>query len=235
MNFPLYALLLIFTLAGPLSRSFENQIAYYKKFPALFSAIGICAFFFILKDHQFAAEGVWGFNPKYLLGPKIYALPIEEILFFIIVPYSCIFIYESLNFYMTKDILGRAIGPLFLTLAFGLAVLASCSWQKAYTASYSLTAVILLVGLFLVRHQPRFWFLGRLFLSYLVGLVPFFMINGILTGSFLAEPIVWYNSDQNLGLRMGTIPVEDLIYFLCMQLSYVSLYEIFLNRRKPGP
>ncbi|MEY3102927.1 MAG: hypothetical protein RL558_1204 [Bacteroidota bacterium] len=48
------------------------------------------------------------------------------------------------------------------------------------------------------------------------------MVNGILTGAFLAEPIVWYNDAENLELRIGTIPVEDALYGMLMMLIYTA-------------
>ncbi len=37
------------------------------------------------------------------------------------------------------------------------------------------------------------------------------MVNEILTGSFVAEQIVWRNNAENLGIRLGTTPIEDNI------------------------
>ena len=49
----------------------------------------------------------------------------------------------------------------------------------------------------------------------------FMVVNGILTGSFISEPIVWYQDDHNLGYRLGTIPVEDSQYMMLMMLIMV--------------
>jgi lycopene cyclase domain-containing protein len=64
-------------------------------------------------------------------------------------------------------------------------------------------------------------------LAYLVILLPFFIVNGILTGTGLEEPVVWYNDNENMGVRLFTIPVEDTIYgFLLIGLN-ITLYEFF--------
>jgi lycopene cyclase domain-containing protein len=69
-------------------------------------------------------------------------------------------------------------------------------------------------------------------LAYLVSMIPFLIVNGLLTGSFLEEPIVWYDDSQNLGIRIFTIPVEDTIYSLMMLLMTIQLMEWFKAREK---
>jgi lycopene cyclase domain-containing protein len=61
----------------------------------------------------------------------------------------------------------------------------------------------------------------------LIILVPFFIVNGILTGSFIAEPVVWYNNLENLGIRLFTIPIEDIGYAFNMLFLVVFLNEKF--------
>ena len=67
-------------------------------------------------------------------------------------------------------------------------------------------------------------------MGYLVSLVPFFLVNGVLT----ALPVVRYNDAENVGLRMGTIPVEDSIYLLLLLLLNVNLYEYLKGHMRPA-
>ena len=68
-------------------------------------------------------------------------------------------------------------------------------------------------------------FIGRFLVTYAAILIPFFLINGILTGSFIQDEVVWYNDAENLGIRLGTIPVEDVFYGMLLILLNVVLFE----------
>jgi len=73
--------------------------------------------------------------------------------------------------------------------------------------------------------------LGRFLPSYFVTLIPFFMVNGVLTGSLIEEQVVWYNNAENLNLRIGTIPIEDTIYSLGMLLTVFVLLDYFESKK----
>lgn len=67
--------------------------------------------------------------------------------------------------------------------------------------------------------------MSRFYAAYLVILIPFTIVNGLLTGSWIGEPVVWYNNDENLAVRFLTIPVEDVFYGMLMLGMSVSIYE----------
>jgi lycopene cyclase domain-containing protein len=96
-----------------------------------------------------------------------------------------------------------------------------------YTSVTFIGLVSYLIILYNFRHTA---FLSRFYFTFLFILIPFFIVNGILTGTGLPEPIVWYNDTENLGLRMLTIPVEDTFYGMLLILMNVSIFE-FLQQR----
>ncbi len=216
-----YLFLLIFTLLGPLSHSWDKRVYYARKWWALFPAILITALYFLIWDHFFTIWGVWGFNSRYLLGLQLGVMPIEEYLFFLIVPFACVFLYEVINFYLPKNPLKPIAVKLSAILAVILFSLGIFCLDRIYTATAAFGAAFLL-AIHTIKPRP---YLGDFYLGYLLSLVPFFLVNGILTGSFLEEPVVWYNNNENLGLRIGTIPVEDSIYLLMLLLSIITIYE----------
>lgn len=214
----IYLYLNIFTILFPLLLSFDKKVAFYRNWPALLPAILVNASVFIVWDILFTKYGVWGFNDQYLTGIYVFNLPIEEILFFITVPYACVFIYDVLNTYITKDLLQPYAKSIALVLIVVLPVIAAFNIERWYTSvTLMILSILHLVHLrfFDTRH------LGRFYLAYLVHLVPFLLVNGVLT--YL--PVVWYNNDYNLGVRLVSIPIEDTMYSMLMLLLTISVYE----------
>ena len=76
----------------------------------------------------------------------------------------------------------------------------------------------------------------RVFLkTFLILQIPFYMVNGLLTGSLIENQVVWYNNNENLSLRLGTIPVEDVFYALLMLLLVMIGYQVSLNKKNQKP
>ncbi|MEQ8547279.1 MAG: lycopene cyclase domain-containing protein [Cyclobacteriaceae bacterium] len=224
----LYLAINVFTISFPLVRSFEKRIEYYKKWYALFPAIIITGTFFIVWDVIFTRNGVWGFNDDYLVGLRIFHLPIEEWLFFVTVPFASVFIYECLGYFFPNISNSKLLFPIIIVFGFLLMVLSIINRDQAYTFWCFLFTGIFLI--FLSYFKPV-W-LMKFFISYIIHLVPFLLVNGILTGAFTKEPIVWYNDMENFGVRIFTIPIEDTIYALLLLLMNIALYELFQEKFK---
>ena len=222
-----YLLINLFTMSVPLIRSFEPRIHYAGSFKELFTGIGITGTIFIVWDAIFTAHGVWGFNPRYLSGIEALGLPLGEWLFFVTVPFSCVFIYRVLNYFFPADPTGRWSRSLTQFLIFFSLALALSNTDKAYTFW-----TFLLLGLTLgALYYYGATHLASFYRAYAVILIPFLIVNGILTGTGIEEQIVWYNDAENLGLRIGTIPVEDTFYGLLLILGVVTIYEFRLRAR----
>ncbi len=217
----------LFTLLFPLLRSFEPRITYWRKWPGLFTGIAVMALVFLAWDAIFTANGVWGFNPRYLLGPHFLHLPIEEWLFFLVVPYACVFLYEVMRYFVRRDLVGPYARNFSIVLMVVLLVVGVVHITEIYTAiTFLCTAGMLALHVFWLKSA----YLGRFYLGYLVSLIPFFLVNGILTGWLLPEPIVWYNDAENLGIRVNTIPIEDSMHLLFFLLLTITFYERPLQR-----
>ncbi|MEQ8324354.1 MAG: lycopene cyclase domain-containing protein [Vicingaceae bacterium] len=217
----LYFYLMLFTMAYPLAQSFEHRLTYYKNWTRLFMGIAAMMLLFIPWDIYFTHQGVWWFNDKYISGIKFLLLPLEEWLFFILVPFACIFIYEVLEYFFKKDVLKSLARPAFLVMGIGLGIGSLIYSDRQYTfVTFALTAVALLIAFIL---NPSWK--GRFLLMYLVCWLPFLLVNGALTGSFTFEAVVNYNPSEIIGLRIFTIPVEDSIYNMLMLIMVTAIYK----------
>jgi len=94
-----YFIVLAVSVAAPLVLSFSKKMDFYKYPSRLIYAILIPFVIFIVWDIFVTARGHWSFNPQYTIGFKILGLPIEEILFFIIIPFCGLFTWESVKYF----------------------------------------------------------------------------------------------------------------------------------------
>ncbi|MEQ9423141.1 MAG: lycopene cyclase domain-containing protein [Cyclobacteriaceae bacterium] len=227
MSTPAYLYILLASLSIPLLRSFEPRVFYISRWKPLLISFSLTALFFITWDIIFTKNGVWGFNPRYLVGINIINLPIEEWLFFFIIPYSSVFIYVCLNHFIRKDYLKDFGVPLARFVGLALLVIALLNPGRAYTFwNFLFTGLFLSYHGFILKNH----YLGRFWVAYLVHLIPFLIVNGILTGSYVDEPIVWYNNAENLGIRIGTIPVEDTVYAMLLLMMNITFLERFSSK-----
>ena len=218
-----YLLINLFTILLPLLSSFEKRLNFYGKWKYYLPGMLFTAFLFLVWDYFKTKYGVWGFNDHYIIGIKFFGLPLEEILFFITVPYSCTFIYESLSWFMAKREFKYSFSPLMLIVSAASLIASFFFTQKAYTFSVLFGAGLVLP--FLVRvftkHQ-----LHLFLMTFFISLIPMAVVNGLLT----SLPVVIYDNSENLNIRVGSIPVEDFVYCLILLGMNIGLYELLKRK-----
>jgi len=226
MNY-LYGLLLAVSVFVPLILSFERNLQFYKNWKHLLPSIFTIATIFIIFDIAFTQKGVWGFNPKYHSAIKILGLPIEEYLFFVIIPYASIFLHNTIIFYFPHLQLNNRIAKNITLFLIGISVIMVIfNSEKAYTSyAFTMFGLVLLISIF-----GNNGLMNRFYLTFLLILIPFMMVNGILTGSLIGDPVVWYNNSENLGIRIITIPIEDVFYGFSLIAAALLLSDILKVR-----
>jgi lycopene cyclase domain-containing protein len=171
---------------------------------------------------------VWSFNPRYHSGIDFFGLPIEEWLFFICIPYSSIFIHFAFQYFYPKvSLSNKTVKILYWILMVSLVPTIFFNYDRLYTAvNFSILLLVLTYTVFKVTN-----ILNIFFLTFLIILIPFAIVNGVLTGSFIDEPVVIYNNAENLGIRLGTIPIEDIGYAFSMLLMSLVLIQKIENKK----
>ncbi len=229
MNHFTYLAVNIGAILFPFIFSFHPKLNFHKTWFAFFPAMIISAIIFIVADIQFTRIGVWGFNPDYVTRIYFFNLPIEEYLFFFCIPYSCIFTYHCFKILIQKTSNENATRLISKISSVVLLVIGIIYFNHLYTST---TFIALAIYLFITAQFNFTFSLGKFFLAYLILLIPFFICNGILTGTGLESPVVWYNNDQNLRVRILTIPIEDFFYGLLLILLNATIYERILRSKK---
>jgi lycopene cyclase domain-containing protein len=190
----------------------------------------ITAIFFVAWDIIFTHLGVWYFNPLMITGIHVGNLPLEEILFFFAIPYSCVFLYETLSWKIRNENISGYGTVAFYSILIFLSVSLLFNYDKIYTL---ICFGMLLVYMVYLKFFGKPGFLNTALLAYTILLIPFMIVNGYLTGMFTPDAVVKYNNEENMGIRLITIPVEDTFYGFFLFLMNVHLYELFkksLNR-----
>lgn len=226
-----YIFINLSTFFFPFLLSFDRKVHFYKKWKYLFPSILIVGTFFIIWDIYFTFLGVWGFNSTYY-ATKILSLPVGEWLFFFTVPYACIFIYECWIAYFPKDYLAVFDKKISYTLTI---LFLAIGLYNAFQVYSSWT--FLLAGSFMLFHIQYIsnTYRTRFYIAYLLSLIPFILVNGILTGAVTKAPVVLYNNDHNLmawlGTRFITIPFDDFIYSFLLLIMTITIYEALKKKK----
>ena len=218
-------------LVVPLLYTWHPRIRYDRRFPELALSVAVVSPCYLAWDALVTRRGEWSFNPRYVTGVDLFGLPVEEVLFFVVVPYSCLFIYESLPRFHGRRAL-KLPRTWFVAAAVVLGLLAVLSSSGGYTWKALASCATFLACASLIK--PGFVAGTRYWLWLAICYIPFLVFNSVLT----LLPVVEYNAAAILGPRVGTIPVEDFLYNYSLLSFYGLFYALFEDRReapRPGP
>jgi lycopene cyclase domain-containing protein len=184
------------------------------------------AFFYIIWDIFFTRRNVWSFNENYITGIKLINLPIEEVLFFFVVPYCCVFIYECIRCYFSLLSNKNSANVFLQIIAIILLVTGLIFYSRYYTSWSFILCALFIAKLYVFKKFFKDFNADFFLVAYAIILIPFLLVNGFLT----AIPVVLYNDAENLGIRIYTIPLEDIFYGMLLIMMNITLYEKLRNR-----
>lgn len=220
----LYLAINIGVVIVPILFSFHPKLQFIKTWKAFLPALFLSAAIFIVWDIIFTHLGVWSFNNRYVLGIYWANLPIEEWLFFICIPYACMFTHFCIH-KIKWHLPYRLVNTIRVLLMSALFIISMYAHEKLYTSiTFFLAAALLTSYPYFVPNTHK---LGEFLISYAVLIMPFLITNGLLTGTGLEEAVVKYNPLHILNIRVFTIPCEDFIYGLMLIWINIIIYEKF--------
>ncbi len=211
--------------------SFDKRIRFNRYFLTFLISSSLIAIPFIFWDIWFTEHGIWWFDLQYTLGFTLAGLPIEEILFFYCIPFACVFTYFCLDKFFNLS-WANAFNNIIVFLSSIVCVLmALLHPDKTYTF---VTALVTLGTLVYLHFIAKCTWIGQASFVFGILMLGFFPVNGVLTGTGIPSPIVNYNPDKFLGIRMWTIPVEDAVYGYSQFLWNIFAFKKIKQRFFPS-
>jgi len=212
-----YLIFNLLVISGPLLFGFFRSFYFVDKWLPAAGSIILVGIPYIIWDALVTGRH-WTFNASYVTGTYISGLPVEEWLFFITVPFACLFSWEMITLYArdrTFEGMRRLRPYLYLLPAAGVLIF---SRGLEYTG---LVLIFIGIAVFADQFLRTDLLLSRRFYIYL-GLIVFFTLvfNGYLT----ARPVVLYGETYQLGWRIITIPVEDFGYGIALLFLNTSIF-----------
>jgi len=171
----------------------------------------------------------WSFNPAYITGVRAFGLPLEELLFFVAVPFACLFTWTAMT--PRAPAFGSGARGSASTVAAGAAVGLVVAGTAFLISGVGYTGTVLVaagIAVVLDRALGTRVVQRAVFLRFAALVV---VLTGVFNGYLTARPVVLYNPAEFLGLRIGTIPIEDFVYGLSLMTAVTASYEWLRSRK----
>jgi lycopene cyclase domain-containing protein len=226
MEFQNFWYLIILIVTGAVSffllvKKTNNYIIELKyMLPAIIFSGGI----FTILNKRFCEAEIISFNNNYLAGTNILKLPVEEWLFLLVMSILSVTVYILVKIKFAdfeKPKVFTAVN-LILLLVFGLT--AWFSRQKSFSF-FLFFLLTIYFGYTIFRNRFKNH-LMKFYLAYLISIFPFFIIKKILN----TLPVIFYNFEQTLGIRIFGVYVEEFGYFFLLTLMNITIFEYLRER-----
>ena len=215
-------LLIIFVPVAFLS--LLTRFSVYRRYTPLAISIIFVAPFYILWDQLAVIYGTWSFNKANVIGLYFFHIPFEEVAFFLVVPFSTIFILEVLSGRIQGELNRQTVISAGISFSILLVIFGIVNISRSYTSIVSFFAAgSIILGLSL---NIDLMLSKSLWLYMVISYVPFIIFDHIL----VTLPVFTYGKGAIIGLKIIGIPVEEFLYVFSLLLSYAIFYDLFRRR-----
>lgn len=222
-----YLLINFFAIIICFIASFDKRVLFNKHFGTFLISSTIVAIPFIAWDVWFTDMGVWWFNTDYTIGVIIAGLPLEEWMFFYFIPFACVFTYYCFDKFFDLSWTHAFNNVIVFVTTIVCVVAALLYHDKIYTF---ITALITLATILYLHFIAKKEWIGQGSFVFMVLMIGFFAVNGVLTGTGLESPIVNYNPAHFLDIRILTIPIEDAVYGYSQFMLNVYFFQLLRKK-----
>lgn len=213
-------LLILFVLAGlTLFLFIKKSIVFIMELKYMLPAIIFSGTIFIMLKIRFLQSGFISFNENFLMHKNILSLPIEEWLFLLVISFFAFSVYILVNVKFEKFNKPNLFYVVSILLLMGFAYEAWYSRQKLIPFFvFFLLSIYFGYTLFRNRFKPH---LTKFYISYFIVVIPFFLIKIFLN----TLPVILYNNDFTLGIRLFSVPVEEFANLFLLMLINITIFE----------
>jgi len=213
-------LLILLVLAGlTLFLFIKKSIVFIMEFKYMLPAVIFSGTIFIMLNIRFLQAGIISYNENFLIGKNILNLPLEEWLFLLVISLFAFSVYILVNVKFEKFEKPNLFYIISILLLVGFAYEAWFSRQKLVPFfMFFLLAIYFGYTLLRKRFKPH---LTKFYISYFIVVVPFFLIKILLN----ILPVILYNNDFTLGIRLIGVPVEQFANLFLLMLINITIFE----------
>jgi lycopene cyclase domain-containing protein len=214
----LYTIIGIAIPLGPIGLSFDEKVNFIQYLWPVLIATAIVGTAYIIWDVFAVKRDHWQFNDAFAGNYRFLDLPLGEWLFFLGVPYACIFIYEVVVAYFGDFALATLPWLTWVVIGISALLIILGFLQKKGYSSWVLISLGVATGSFSLLY-PMVWTSSAFLISLGLSFLAFLLINGI----YVNLPTIFYSKQNFSGIRIIGIPLEDFAY----NFSYIGFLYLF--------